>query len=160
MENMVRIDDLRNDLYTGDYGYCISDYRDSSAYICDAIAEIADNNTSIYWSDITKFISENVEEVSDAINEYGWDGCGNDLYKAGQMAEYRTIEQDIYDNLPDALMMAALDYVQHDLKMDEIPEELADAIREWADDVDNNDRMDEIPDKIREWLEEESDEEV
>lgn len=153
MENMVKVVDLKNGLEPGEYGEYLNDYRDSSTYICDAISEIADSNTSIYWSDIEKFISENVEEVSDTINEYGWDGCGNDLYKAGQAAEFRAIERDIYDNLPDALMLAALDYVRYSLEMEEIPEELADAIRDWADEAGSGDRMDDIPDKIREWLE-------
>ena len=158
MENMVKVVDLKNGLELGEYGEYLNDYRDSSTYICDAISEIADSNASIYWSDIEKFISENVEEVSDTINEYGWDGCGRDLYKAGQMAESLSIGREIYDNMADSLFMAACDFLICDLRMEEIPEELADAIREWADDADSGDRMDEIPDKIREWLEGESDE--
>lgn len=136
------------------YAAELSGYRDSSAYICDAVAEIADGATSIYYSDIAKFIAENVEAVNDAIQEFGWDGCGSDLYKAGQIAECQIIEQEIYEKLIEGLLVCAYDFLHYDLKIDAIPEELDDAIFEWCKDAESNDRMDDIPDKIREWLEE------
>ena len=80
----------------------LNDYADAdSMYLCDAISEFADGRTSIYYSDIKNFISENVDAVNDAIDEFGWDGCGKDLMKAGQMAEFLTIERKIYDDLSD-----------------------------------------------------------
>lgn len=136
-----------------------NDYRDSSSYICDVAAQIADSNTSIYYSDITAFIADHVEEVNDVINEFGWDGCGGDLYKAGQMAEYLEIERDIFDRLKEGLLVCAYDFLTYDLRIEEIPEELDDLIQDWCADADTNDRMDEIPDKIREWLDEHNDEE-
>lgn len=150
----VPVDNLLDDLSTGDYGEYLNDYRDSSTYICDAIAEIADNNTSIYYYQIIKFISENVEAVNDAIEEYGWDGCGSDLYKAGQMAEYNAIQADIWENQADALMLAALNFIKWDMKINIVPADLADDIRDWCDDADTNDMMCDIPDKIREYFEE------
>jgi hypothetical protein len=155
---MVNTRDLLDDLDTGDYGGNLNDYRDSSDYICDAIQEIADNNTSIYYYDIKRFISDNVEAVEDAINEFGWDGCGGDLMKAGQMGEFITIERDIYDHLADSLLAAAVDFIRYDLDREQIPAELAELLREWADAADNNDRMDDIPDKIRAYFEAENDE--
>ena len=144
------------DYFTYQAGYAaeLSVYRDSSAYICDAVTEIADGATSIYYSDIAKFIAENVEAVHDTIEEFGWDGCGGDLYKAGQMAEYQVIEQGIYENLVDGLLVCAYNFLYYDLNIDAIPEELDDAIFEWCKEAESNDRMDDIPDKLREWLEE------
>lgn len=142
--------------FAGQAGYAadLNDYRDSSTYICDAAMEIADSSTSIYYSDITSFIADNVEAVNDAIEEFGWEGCGGDLYKAGQMAEYQAIEQEIYEKLIEGLLVCAYDFLHYDLKIDAIPEELDDAIFDWCKDAESNDRMDDIPDKIREWLEE------
>ena len=155
---MVAVDELESGLSLGEYGEYLNDYRDTSAYICDAVAEIADNNTSIYHADIMSFLSKNPEAVEDAIREFGWDGCGGTLEKAAQMGEYMTIENDLYSNMADALVLCAAHFIRYDLKIEEIPEELADLIREWADDADNNDRMNEIPDKIREYLFPEEDE--
>ena len=144
--------DLVESLNLGDHGDRLNDYRDSSSYICDAVSEIADNDTSIYYSDIAAFISDHVHAVNDAIEEFGWDGCGGDLYKAGQMAEFLTIERDIYDHLSDAVMLTACDFLRYDLGLDTIPATLADLLHDWADDADNNDRCDVICDKIREYL--------
>ena len=155
---MVAVDELESGLNLGDYGEYLNDYRDSSSYICDAITEIADNNTSIYHSDIMAFLSRNPEAVEDAIDELGWDGCGGTLEKASQMGEFLTIERDLYDHMADAVMLAAVHFIRYDLKIEEIPEELADMIQEWADEADSNDRMDDIPDKIREYLFPEEDE--
>ena len=154
---MVAVDELESGLNLGDYGEYLNDYRDSSSYICDAITEIADNNTSIYHSDIMAFLSRNPEAVEDAIDEFGWDGCGGTLERASQMGEFLTIERDLYDHMADAVMLAAVHFIRYDLKIEEIPEELADLIRQWADEANNNDRMDEIPDKIREYLSPEED---
>ena len=148
-------DKLLEDLNTGDYGEYLNDYRDSSAYICDAISEIADNHTSIYYYQIIKFISENVEAVNDTINEFGWDGCGGDLCKAGQMAEFQAIEADIWEHQADALMLAALDFIKWDMKINVIPADLADDIRDWCDDASTDDRMNDITDKIRDYFQEE-----
>ena len=92
-----------------EYAEYICDYG-SSEYICDAFTYIADDNTSIYYSDIIDFISKNVEMVGDTISEFGWDGCGSDLYKAGQMAEFRSIETELNENIVDVLKVYAFNY--------------------------------------------------
>lgn len=136
------------------YAADLNDYRDSSTYIRVAVAEIADNRTSIYRSDIISFVTSNVEAVNDAIQEFGWEGCGSDLYKAGQTAEYQVIKQEIYENLVEGLLVCAYDFLAYDLDMLEIPEELNELIQDWCAEAGSDDRMDDIPDKIREWLEE------
>lgn len=149
----LRTLDLLHNLDTGDHGDRLNDYRDTDAYICDAIAEIADADTSIYYNDILDFIRENPESLADAISEGLYDPSHDyDLYKHGQAAEYMTIERDIYDHLPDSLFAAAVNFIRFDLDIVEIPAELAELLREWCEDADTGDRMDEIPDRVREYL--------
>lgn len=153
-KTMLNVEELKDELNTGDYGYNMSDYSTSYICVCDAISEIADSNTSIYWSDISTFISENVSAVEDAIDEFGWDGCGGKLMMAGQMGEYLLIQRDIYENLADCLKLAAYEYLMHELKYSAIPEELNELIVDMADEEDNNAQMDAIPNAIDKWLEE------
>ena len=149
----VRTLDLLDDLDTGNYGDRLNDYRDSDTYICDAIAEIADADTSIYYSDILDFIRENPDSLADVIAEGLYDPTHNyDLYEHAQAAEFMTIERDLHDHLADALMAAAVHFLRYDLDAVAIPEELAELLREWCDDADTDDRMNEIPDRIREYL--------
>lgn len=157
MENKMYLspDEIRKNLYPGDYAGDLSDYAGSSAYICDVIAEIADNNTSIYYHDIANYICEHIDDVTDAINEFGWDGCGSDLYKAGQTAEYETIRRDVEKNLEDGLKIMALDYIQGrtctrcGLHYSAIPAALWEAVEECIDN--QPDRLDEITDTIDDW---------
>ena len=129
---------------SSEYAEYICDYS-GSTYICDAISEIADNNTSIYYSDIIKFISAHVEEVNDAIAEFGWDGCGKDLYKAGQMAEFCEIEREMYDNMESIVKLYAANYIRENYG-EEISAETWEAIVDELGGIDNNDRLDAIED--------------
>ena len=152
---MLKIEDLKKALDTGDYGDCLCDYSGGN-YISDAITEIADNHTSIYYTDIKEFIIENFEAVEDAINEFGWEGCGGDLYKAGQMAEFLTIQNDIYDNIEDCLKLYALNYIEHDCDYSEISEELANIIDNITDsDFDKFCEIEELIDNYFTGLEDE-----
>ena len=154
MTKMINVEALLTGAYgDGEIAKLLNDYRDSDKYICDAVVEIADGCVSIYYSDIIEFISANVEAVNDAIAEFGWDGCGSDLYKAGQMAEFVQNEREIYEHLEDAMLLLAVEYLRRDVECEEIPEELADLIRDWAAEIDDNDRCNEMAVRIAEWLE-------
>lgn len=149
----VPVLDLLDDLDTGNHGDRLNDYRDSPAYICDAIQEIADADTSIYYSDIMDFVREHPDALADVIAEGLYDPSYKyDFYDHARAAEYMTIERDIYEHLADSLMTAAVNFLRHDLDVVEIPAELADLIRMWCNDADSGDRMDEITDQIREYL--------
>ncbi len=151
----IKVETLAEDLNTGDHGDRLNDYRNSSAYICDAITEIADNDTSIYYSDILDFIRENPEALADVVTEGLYTveaGQEYDLYKHGQAAEFMMIERDIYNHLSAALMLCAVDFIRYDLGRDTIPAELAELLDEWTDEASSGDRMDEIPDRIREYF--------
>ena len=137
---------------------------DSSQYICDAISEFSDSHTSIHYADIKDFICNNFDAVEEAINEYGWDGCGGDLYKAGQMAEYMSIEREISEELEDIIKYITLDFID---STDEANDE-AERIWESLDDdkktelltdfldtleaIDNNSRLDEIADAYTDFI--------
>ena len=119
-----------------EYSDLLCDYSES-AYICDAISEIADSHTSIYYSDIMQFISNNPEALADVVSEglYEVNGRDYDLYKHGQAAEYMTIERCIYDDLENALKIYALDYIGHELNRETIP---AEVWEEVENDIEND----------------------
>lgn len=146
---------LHNDL--GDYGDRLCDYSVRQC-ICDVISEIADSNTSIYYSDIKDFIINNFDDVIDAIDEMGWDGCGSDLMKAGQMAEFLHIEHDIYDHLDTAILNYCLDYIQYTLKKDTITQQQYEDLKDKCTNVDNNDYLDDFEDFCDELFEDSEDE--
>ncbi len=158
-KNMLSVDELKGAITLNcDYSRNLCDYS-GYHYLCDVISEIADSNTSIYYSDIIKFISENVEKVNDAIEEMGWDGCGSDLYKAGQMAEYLDIERQIYDELDEAMLNFCYNYILYDLEIKEITPEQEDEIESLCYRVDNNATLDTFEDFLKELLTLENDEE-
>jgi len=135
--------ELRNKLDLGDYGEEIDGYASTryiaSGYICDIFSEIADSNTSTYYDSIAKYIGTHIDEVNDTINELGWEGCGSDLYKAGQTAEYTSIQEDLEEHIDDIIVYAAL-LSKYD--EDDIPEESFNEVYEYVANIDWNDRLD------------------
>lgn len=136
---------------------CLNDY--DSGYIYDIISKIANKNTSIYHSDIIEFISNNVEEVNDVIKEFCWDGCGGDLYKAGQVAESRKNEYDMYNELEEGLFNVSLSHIQYTMKVEEISDEQLDEIETLCSETDNNDRLEDFLEKVEEIVNGEEEEE-
>lgn len=136
---------------------CLNDY--DSGYICDIISEIADSNTSIYYSDIIEFISNNVEEVNDTIEKFGWDGCGSDLYEAGQMEEYSKNEDDMYNELEEGLFNVALSHIQYTMEVEEISDDQLDEIEGLCSDTDSNDRLEDFLEQVEEIVNGEEEEE-
>lgn len=146
-------EELRDRLDLGDYGENITDY--DNGYICDIFGEIADSNTSIYYNDIIKYIASHTDELNDTITEFGWEGCGSDLYKAGQLAEYTSIERDLEEHIDDIIVYAAL----VDKFGDEIPEDAFDAVYDNVSDIDWNERIDSAIYDALSVLDDEGDEE-
>jgi len=131
VDTCVLIHDIKSELEDDapiDIGY-ICDYDDST-YVSDAFAELADMLTSVYDSDIIKYISEHVEAVNDAIEEFGWDGCGSDLYKAGQMAEYLTINNWLWQHEFEAYQVYALNWYRFEY-MEEVTKDTPIRIDTW-----------------------------
>lgn len=136
----------------------------SSQYICDAVSEFADSRTSIYYADIKDFICNNFDAVGETISELGWDGCGGDLYKAGQMAEYMSIEREIYDELRDILKYITLDFIDSTDEANDEAERIwesldddkrSELLSDFLDDLemmDNNSRFDDITDLYADFI--------
>lgn len=82
-----------------------------SRYICDAITECADGHVDIYYSDLKDWAKDHFDDISDTIDEFGWDGCGRDLNKAVQMAQFRQYEQEACEELEDILENYAIQYI-------------------------------------------------
>jgi len=151
---MLNINDRMKELSSRitDYSEQLTEYS-GTTYICDAISEIADGNTSIYYNDIRDFIAGHVEEVNETIKEFGFDGCGNDLYKAGQMAEYTTIENEIYNELDEAIEYCMLSYL-HNIGVEELTDEQAEALTLHS--LDNNNDFDDLYEYANSVIDEEA----
>jgi len=66
----------------------------------DIIPEIADSNCDIYNNDLIKWLGGDVDNAwsfNEAIDEFGWEGCGKDLFKAIQMAQYKANSDLLYE---------------------------------------------------------------
>jgi len=137
----------------GDHGDEFLNYSYSDT-ISDAMTEIADGNIDIYNQDLYNFISEEPNWVEEAISEFGWNGVGSTLVGAAQMGQLVKYERDLYDNLDDCIKNVAYNYLQSDLELDEIPDELIESIDEWATDIDSDEKIGFLNDKIDEWIEE------
>ena len=151
MINIKSVQELKSELYLGDYGGYFCDYADTNEYISDIITEIADNNVSIYYSDILKFVSENPDSLNEVIESGLYDPtCNYDFYSHAQAAEFMIIEQELEEHSVDALKLVAYNYCEYNLFMIMVPDELADVITETAE---NAQTMDELVDEITNWLE-------
>lgn len=147
MENL-KIKDLKNDLYIGEFGEEFTNYNNS--YISDIITEIADNNTPIYYSDIWEMAKENQDYIEEALQEFGTptDNNGNvDLIKTFQQGIYLKNERNLYENLEDILKYYMYDYIEKELKIDEITENQNDNLLDW-DFSDNNEQLENLIEHI------------
>lgn len=127
---------------------CLTDY--DNGYICDIISKIADSQVNIYYSDLREWANGHFEEISETISEFGWDGCGEDLYKAVQIAQFRESENEMYFELLEGLENFALSYLEHGLKIQEITEKSWEEIQDFLSDIDNNSQLEEIIDFLDE----------
>lgn len=105
MRSYEKISEARCQLNLEGYGSDITCYN--RGYITDIYMEIADNNTSIYYSDIERYLLANVDTVNDWIDENGWLG---DLYKAAQGAEFYSIYMELLEDSDDILLYWAYTY--------------------------------------------------
>lgn len=85
---------------------------DDSRYFCDAFIDYADSQIDIYSYNINQFIINNIKLVEDAIDEFGWDGCGRDLHKAGQTAQFLQNERQLQEDFEPIKNRIALDYLE------------------------------------------------
>ena len=153
MKNL-KIKDLKNDLYLGDLGEYFGDY--DNGYIGDIITEIADNEIPIYYNDIWEEAKNNQEYIEEVLQEFGTptDGTGNvDLMRVFQQGIYLKNECNLYENLEDILKYYMYDYIEKELKIDEITENQNDDLLDW-DFSDNNEQLENLIEHIEKVINE------
>ena len=126
-------------------------YNSGCEYIHDAIMEFADSHASIYYKGIIQFLSNHVDEVNETIKEFGWEGVGEDLYKAVQMTEFRLAEEELYENMTDILTLSALKQLE-DLGVTKIDDELLDDILDEVHDLSEDNVFEDIEDIIKRFV--------
>ena len=112
----------------------------------------------------SQYICDNFDKVEEAISEFGWDGCGSDLYKAGQMAEFMSIEREINEEIEDIIKYITLDFIDSTDEANDDAEKIWQTLTEeqkselltaFIDDlemIDNNSRFDEIADLYNDFV--------
>lgn len=133
------------------YAEYICDYN-GETYWDDAVSEIADNSTSIYYTDIYKFLSENVDAVEEAIDEFGWDGVGSSLVGASQMAEFGKIRNELYENAFDVACVYAFNFYR-DKYGEYITTDIRERIEDKIDNYGTPDRLEELENVVTETVE-------
>ena len=97
-----------------------------------------------------EYISNNPEAVNNTINEFGWDGCCNDIYKAGQIAEYQDIQNDIYADLDNVIKLIAYKKAYHNYDIINPTEEQDKAIDDIdCEGIDTDSRIEDIEDYVK-----------
>lgn len=155
---MINLKDVIRDAQNAcEYAAEIADYS-GNTYICDAIGEIAISAASIYDYDVIRFIADHVEDVDDAISEFGWDGCGNSLIGAGKQAQSMVAERELYDNLSAVLELYAAEYIRAAYKLEAVDAEAWEAIAEALEDIDNCDYLSSVESAVDDVLTAEAEE--
>lgn len=154
MKELLKIEDLKNELNLGDYGEDITNY--SSGYVSDIITEIADNNVDIYNNDLMEWAKGNTSYIEDAMREFGTPEDSNghpDFMRLIMQGQYYMYEQDLYNNLEDILKYWAYDYIENKYNITELTEEQNDEIDFYN--YTNVDRLEEIKGMIEDIFESE-----
>lgn len=149
----LRIEDLKKELYVGDFGEYFVDY--DNGYICDIISEIADNNVDVYNYDLLNWVKDNYSYIEEALDELGTPTDDNgkaDFLGIIRQGQYYANECDIYDNLEDSLKFYMYDYIEKTLEIDEITEEQNDNLLDF-DFSDNNKMLKNLIDHINKVME-------
>ena len=125
----------------------LCDYGET-LYLGDLLSEIADNNVSIYTSDLLEWCKDNYSYVEDAIREYGFPNDSNntpDLIRAIQQGQYYYNYEEITNNLYNMIKLYILDLLKdNDILQitEEEQEKLDDLVSTWE----NNDILGNIND--------------
>lgn len=153
---LLKIEDLKKELYIGDFGNCFIDYDEG--YICDIIAEIAGNNVDIYNSNLLEWAKGNYSYIEEAVAEFGIDSKNFDFFKLIQQGQYLANERELYDNLEDSLKYYMYNFISQYLNINEITEEQNDNLLDF-DFSDNNEMLENLIEHIENVLKETEEEE-
>ena len=145
---MINLNEEMRLLDLGEYGEEIINYK--SDWICDCIGRIADNNTSIYYCEIMEFIKNHTDEFNESVEMDGWQG---DIYKQGQLVEYKVIYEDLYNNLDNIIKYYVYNYIINELGFDEITEDDFDKLNDRLEnEIESDNSLESIIDIIIEVL--------
>lgn len=150
----LKIEELKKDLYLGDYGEYITDYN--GEYISDIISEIADSNIDIYNYDLLQWCANDLNNIyycDRAKDELG----ANDLISMLQGGQYLQITDDLYENLENILENYMYYYIENYLELEEITEEQNNSLLSFN--FTDCDKLEEIEEHATEILKEEEEEE-
>lgn len=143
---MKKIEEFKKDLYVGEVGEYFCDY--DNGYLCDIITEIADNNVDVYTYDLFEWAKTNYDIIEEANAEMG---TPNDMLAQIRQGQFLYYERDLYENLHDVVLFRLYNYIEKDLKIEELTEEQADKI-EYLNLDDNNERLENLIDEVNEIL--------
>lgn len=139
--------------------YCISDDPERSDYLCDMISEAADYAVHFDRKSLFQFMADHPEEAEEALDEFGFDGCGKTLEGVAQMAEYLYTERMIYESLSDLITVVLIRGMYN---AGHAPEEDAEPYREalksYADRVETCDPLCDIVQEFLLQIEDEAEE--
>lgn len=141
----MKIEELKKDLYLGDYGEEITNY--SSGYVCDIITKIANNNVDIHYYDLFEWAKNNFSIIEEANEELG---INPDIIKQIQQGQFYSYQRDLYENLENIIKYYVFDYIQEVLEIEEITEEQLNELEIEIDFTDNSERLENINDEINE----------
>lgn len=147
---MVKIEDLKNDLYLGDCGEQITEYN--NGYISDIINEISDNNIDIYNYNLFNWVAENLNNIyycDQAIQELG----ATDIIGILQGAQMLYYNENLFDNIEDILKYYIYNYIQETLGLEEISEEKSEEIN--FINLNNFDKLEQLNEEIENIFNEE-----
>ena len=157
-ERMIEYADLCADVWgtlCGEAKDFVADYymfnRDD--YLTDLFGCRADNAIDIYTSDLYEWAKDHMEDVENAITEFGWEGVGKSLTGAIQMAEYNVYEGYLYDNQDEIRLAWALKLAKDIAEEEDID---IDSINfdtfEYDLDTYAYHKLDRLQDDVRDWL--------
>jgi hypothetical protein len=131
-----------------------------STYICDAISEISDSFTPIYYSDIWENVKDIREYIEEAIGEGLTEGI-TDLEKIFQIGYYYFYNASLHQNLDSVAFNIMAERVNDFLSVYEGENsnnldigEIESALENRADNYDSNDSLDSIVEHANEVIEE------
>lgn len=130
-----------------------------SGYICDVISEIADKSVPIYSADIWKNVSDISEYIEEAIEEGIAPVDKNvDLLRIFQSGYYVYYNKSLYNNVYQLIYNYIADKVDEYLMSGNVDtdsidiDQIEEAIGDFAEEFDNNNRMEYLWDSINEII--------
>ena len=156
-KQMKELMELKKDLleslemYDGGLLENFEEYSDGS--IEAAINEIANGSVNDYYDDLKKWLSDNVGNFEDYINEYGYNSKRT-LFENIRAAQFVTSEREMYNNLELGIQLYIVNQLI-DRGYTDIPTDLyydIDVID--TNDFNANDTFDDINEQIETWINE------